>query len=184
MNLEFLSQLLKNVTEMKGRHTAAFFLSALAVIILRNWEVEPFANMPDWLVLVLYLVAVFSFFLFVVPVIEVGLDLISDGRKRRATKRATSEGQAGVLRHLSTLDASERAALSYCVSHNQKSFQAKITTPWAISLVEKGLAVKAGYGSILEYPHTIRDFVWDELLNRREEFQWQPEMARLISSGY
>ncbi len=75
-----------------------------------------------------------------------------------------------VLAHLDTLSSEERDALRYLVEKNQRTAVGVLHFGVLHTLHTKGLLeVKAGILTPLEAPHTVPNFVWNALIERRDE---------------
>jgi len=76
-----------------------------------------------------------------------------------------------INQNLDTLGAGEREVLSYMVERNQRSLAGRLAYGGFGTLVQKGLLIRgAGQFNIMEWPHTVPEDVWDELVRRRDEF--------------
>jgi hypothetical protein len=83
-------------------------------------------------------------------------------------KRAQSKWKKGVLKNLGGLSPQERFVLAYCVHRGQRTVYLRVIEPAATSLCHKGLMLSAsGSGSMLAWPYTIPDFVWDYIRTNR-----------------
>jgi hypothetical protein len=108
---------------------------------------------------------------------------------RRRTRRDQSEAHAeaeraeahrrrDVLKHLDTLSPDEAKALAWFLANNQRTTTGALTEKILGLLRAKGLMeAHAGSYSRLEIPHTIPEFVWEELQQRREQFL-EPRQGR------
>ena len=88
--------------------------------------------------------------------------------KRTQEERVQYESR--VLAHLDTLSSEERDALKYLVEHNQRTAVGILHFGVLHTLRTKGLLeVQPGILTPLKTPHTVPDFVWDALFERRDE---------------
>jgi len=86
-----------------------------------------------------------------------------------STTRYRSAVKAAIIKRLYTLDKREQMWIAYCLLHNVQSLGATTSNQTANSLLHKGI-VTQGTGSILSIPFLIKDFVWEYLQARSEEF--------------
>ncbi len=78
--------------------------------------------------------------------------------------------ESRVLAHLDTLSSEERDALKYLVQHNQRTAVGALPFGVLHTLRTKELLeVQPGILTPLKTPHTVPDFVWDALFERRDE---------------
>jgi len=101
-------------------------------------------------------------------------------RQRQAHKREEAElaraqeeraqYKSDALAHLDTLSSEERDALKYLVQHNQRTAVGSMYFGVLHTLHTKGLLeVASGILTPLRAPHTVPNFVWDALLERKDE---------------
>ncbi len=94
-------------------------------------------------------------------------------REEAELKRAQEERaqyESDVLAHLDTLSSEERDALNYLVQHNQRTAVGSMYVGALHTLHTKGLLeVPSGILTPLQAPHTVPDFVWDTLFERKDE---------------
>lgn len=67
------------------------------------------------------------------------------------------------LQYLHTLSEKERFILMGCLACNQQTINLSVFEKAGAALRQKGLLVMASFGDAQNMPHTIPDFVWDEL---------------------
>ena len=100
--------------------------------------------------------------------------IIKKGGERKAARAAAAEKaafQACVIKGLDSLDEDEKAIITFLVTDNRKSFSTTVTHGPTGQLVQKGLLLPAnGVHSGVAWPHTVPEFVWDELQKRKAEF--------------
>ncbi len=78
--------------------------------------------------------------------------------------------ESAVLAQLDTLSSQERDALKYLVQHNQRTAVGVLHFGTLHTLRTKGLLeVQSGILAPQKAPHTVPDFVWDALLERKDE---------------
>lgn len=81
-------------------------------------------------------------------------------RQRIRTARARKQ----VIASIDSLAMEERLLLAYCIARGQRTVTLELTDRVAQALATKGLLVRAtGTSSILAWPFTIVDFVWEYL---------------------
>lgn len=101
-------------------------------------------------------------------------------RRRQAHEREEAEltgaqakrtqYESGVLAHLETLSSEERDALKYLIQHSQRTAVGSMYFGALHTLHTKGLLeVASGILTPLEAPHTVPAFVWEALLERKDE---------------
>lgn len=91
--------------------------------------------------------------------------------RRREAKQDLAEYQAQVLKRLDYLSKEEIAYLADCLRKNQQSFLAHLNGGHVSNLQAKGLVDSpGGIHHRAYYPFYIVDFVWEALLQRRQEF--------------
>ncbi|NBS74451.1 MAG: hypothetical protein EBS66_13365 [Betaproteobacteria bacterium] len=91
-------------------------------------------------------------------------------RKKEALEYSIAN-QAAALNRLNYLTPEELRFLTDCLRKRNQSFTTWVHSSYAATLVAKGLIYSSG-GTHHEdhYPFTIIDFVWNELLVRKDEF--------------
>lgn len=83
--------------------------------------------------------------------------------------RYQRNNQQLVIDRLSSLSLGEWTILWYCLDKNQQTVGLSATDKIATSLASKGiLYVPAGQYSILAYPYSIPDFLWNYLIKNKE----------------
>lgn len=93
---------------------------------------------------------------------------LADLEKREA---AIAAHRRSVLAHLDTLSPNERRALSIMVSTNRRTASAPVMHSVASMLKSKGLLeIPEGVYTAFSFPFTIPGFVWEELQQRKAEF--------------
>jgi Sec-independent protein translocase protein TatA len=94
-------------------------------------------------------------------------------REQAKTKKEQKElerRKCEILKYLDTLSEEERTALHYLVQRNQRTGIGPIHFGPLHTLSSKGLLeMTARVFSQLDAPFTVPDFVWDALLERKEE---------------
>ncbi len=93
------------------------------------------------------------------------------GRRERAAERAGRvQYERDVRKHLDTLSADERETLKYLVENNERTAVGVLHSGVLHTLRTKGLlVVGSGVLSLLNAPHTVPGFVWEALLERKDE---------------
>lgn len=86
-------------------------------------------------------------------------------------ERLRAEYRQQVLGYLDTLSEVEREILSFLVQKNQQSFTADMAGKLIATLKQKGLVeMGPGVHTQLDWPFTVPNFVWEELMRRKEDF--------------
>jgi hypothetical protein len=89
--------------------------------------------------------------------------------------RAARMYRKQVIRALSALCPEEWVMLGYCLDQNQQTITPSIADSVAGALLARGLLERpTGVGTLLAWPHTIPDFVWDYLKAHRDDFLRNP----------
>lgn len=86
----------------------------------------------------------------------------------KAEKKKAEERQI-VIRRLDSLDVNEQTWIACCLVKRVQTLLATEINPTANSLLSKGIVVM-GSGNITSLPFTIRDFVWEYLLEHSDRF--------------
>jgi hypothetical protein len=90
---------------------------------------------------------------------------------RAEAKRDLAEYQAQVLKRLDYLSKEEIECVANCLRKNQQSFLAHLNSGDLSNLQAKGLVDSpGGIHHRAYYPFYIVDFVWEALLQRKQEF--------------
>ncbi|MGX9776765.1 super-infection exclusion protein B [Janthinobacterium aestuarii] len=98
-------------------------------------------------------------------------------RIKEKEKKLTKERNLEMYKlRLQSLHLEERTWIACCLYFNHQTMFAERGTASAASLVQKGILVP-GEGSIFRLPYTIKDNVWQYLLENRSEFITDNEIA-------
>lgn len=143
---------------------AGILFGTALILVLRGYGVADLTSLPNWIFGVGWLLLVYSG---VVLAIRIGQ---SSGRCLQGV-RAKQQRRRRINQDLDTLSQEEREVIKYLLSNNQRSITGRIIAGHFAPLVQKGLLIRAvGTYSILDWPHTVPDDVWEELKRRRGEF--------------
>ncbi len=75
-----------------------------------------------------------------------------------------------VLKRLQFLSEEEKRMLLSCITENAQTIRLEVIDGVGHSLCSKGMMIRAsGGGSILEWPHTIPDWLWEYLKKHSDE---------------
>lgn len=81
-----------------------------------------------------------------------------------STKLRIKTKRKAALASLDRLSVYEAAILAGCYYTNSQTINVRIDNAYARSLVDKGLMKRiSGSGNMMEWPHTVYDFVWDHI---------------------
>jgi hypothetical protein len=106
---------------------------------------------------------------------------IIDRRKIRRNEELAirADNEIRILRRLDSLSEEELAVFAEQIQKNSATFYSWFHSPHLGSLMHKGL-ISAAQGAYNQdhFPFIIHDFVWDELLKRKDEFLGKSEEAK------
>jgi hypothetical protein len=90
-------------------------------------------------------------------------------------ERRAAREQEKYLDHLTT---EERKIIAYLLHHNQKMFTGADDGGYAVTLISRGIIVRAmnrgQVASAEDVPYAIPDQVWDVLIRNKAKFPYQP----------
>jgi hypothetical protein len=153
--------------DLRASTFAAGALGCWAVFGLAEFGLLYVGALPTWVRGVFVIVALVASLLWLGRLWDMGFARFTAWRQRRA-----------ILAQLDKLSTSEMELLAEQTAKNEQTFSARFDSPVAAGLRSKGLALRSDTGHPLGHPHTIPDFVWNELRRR-----WQDEEKPETRSG-
>jgi hypothetical protein len=91
--------------------------------------------------------------------------------RRADREREAAEHQAAVLRRLDYLSKDELSIIASCLRKNERTFLTYANSPPVGNMMASGFVGTPGGAYHRDhYPYYFGDFVWEELLRRRDEF--------------
>lgn len=88
---------------------------------------------------------------------------------RIKAERKKAEQREIIIRRLDSLDVNEQTWVACCLVKRAQTLHSTEINPTANSLLSKGIVIM-GSGNITSLPFTIRDFVWEYLLEHSDRF--------------
>ena len=98
--------------------------------------------------------------------------ILTKRRKVRAKEQAEEEKKyhSTVLKNLDYLSPQELRLLAQCIRNNTNAFNTYVHSPFASTMVSKGLIYTPGGTHHQDhYPFIVVDFVWEAILERKAE---------------
>jgi hypothetical protein len=138
--------------DLRASTFAAVALACWAVFGLAEFGLLYLGTLPTWVRGVFVIVALMAS----LRLWNLGFARFRAWQQRRA-----------ILAQLDNLSTSEIELLAEQIANNEQTFSARFDSPVAAGLRSKGLALRSDTGHLLGYPHTIPDFVWNELRRHR-----------------
>ena len=147
---------------------ASSMLIGSALLLAANYYGVPYAvNIADWLLSVVFIIAVFSAGICLTQVLLAFARVVSYVRvslKWRKTKKRRIEW-------LHKLPRQEYEVMVYFFSNNRQAFAANVDEPRILALQQKGLIERRSGEHYLEsWPFVIPEFVWKEMTRAGGEF--------------
>lgn len=86
--------------------------------------------------------------------------------------------QASVRKYIPHMTEQERAIIAFLLAKNQKMFTVESTGGYAVSLISRGIVVRAlqpGQAfTLINMPVAVPDHVWDVLVENKDKFPYTP----------
>jgi|GEM_PF-5507314 len=181
MNLIPDSNWLK-VLDIKGTIAAAVTAACVVILLLAEYDLLYLGGLPIGVRAFFVIFGIIAFFILLGRLWEAFSASQKESKAKKAEERSLQrqreEDEADVeeqrittLSFLDTLSEVETEILSYLVQKNQQSFQGEASGGHAAPLKQKGL-IKIGSGIQRQNDcsFTIPPYVWEELQNRKDEF--------------
>lgn len=176
-----------NALKLPTQVMLGVFIACIIVLSFNHYEVIQLVLFGDIAKPIIILVAIFTGSLSFTGVISFIKDHISKFRKHKLLeqrkvlkleqqKEQQVEYKKSVIKRLDHLTPKEIEHLADCLTENCQSFYAYVHSHSVGALIGKEL-VQSGGGTHNQdhYPFTITDFVWEELLERKDEFLQREE---------
>jgi superinfection exclusion protein B len=157
------------------------FIFFLAMIVLDQYKLITLSSFGESTRLILIITALLFGSLTFTSIIGFFIDIFIGSRKHSALRnrriireKEQEENRAlyekKVIERIEHLSQYELNHLADALRENSQSFYTWIHSPYASTLAAKGMIYTPG-GTHLQdhYPFTINDFVWKELLKRKDE---------------
>jgi hypothetical protein len=145
----------------------AICLASCGTLLAAHLGVPYVAHLADWLQTLVFLLAAFSGAVCLTAVFR---ELISAGKKLLSL-REEKKDQAQRLSRLGNLPDHEQEIMAFLCTTNTQFFPAHRADGRLVGLIEKGLINRQpGEHTILNWPHAIPDFIWDEMRRRPDKF--------------
>ena len=152
----------------KWSTAAAVFLGSAVTIGAAEYKLPYAEDLPEWLILVLFLLGVFSAAILLVETLRGVGWIIRRIGKWRAKRRLTRSR----LKQLDDLPNHEGYVLAYLFTRGTQAFTAPLQHAQLIPLVQKGLIIQqSGTHGMLDWPYYVPDYVWAELKRRESDFR-------------
>jgi hypothetical protein len=173
---------LPDMLRLPARIFAGLFLFFATVLVLDHFALFPPAALHPlaWALVVLgaLLFGFLCFALFIGIIVDAlarrhKRTLMSERHNlRRADReRETAEYQAAVLKRLDYLSTEELSIIAGCLRKNERTFLTYAHSPPVANMMASGFVGTMGGAYHRDhYPYYFGDFVWEELLRRRDEF--------------
>ena len=145
----------------------AIWLGSCAILLAAHMGVTYVAHLPDWLLTLAFLLAVFSGAVCCAAALR---EFISTGTWLVAGRAAKKDRLQRLIR-LNDLPAHEHQIMAFLCMTNTQVFPAQYADARLVGLIEKGLINRqGGQHSILDWPHAVPNFIWDEMRRNPEKF--------------
>ncbi|PZU80670.1 MAG: hypothetical protein DI528_22245 [Shinella sp.] len=147
----------------------AVLLGAFGLLASESYGYEYLADLPKWGRGVIFAVGVFSGAVVAVRLLQwIGYVVSLPHRRWQRKKRIARD-----LQRLAELPSQEQRILYWAAQNNRQVFHCEFNNPPTEALVAKGLVIMIGGAhSVLEWPYSIVDHVWEEVrkdLNSRTD---------------
>ena len=144
---------------------AAIALGSGGLLALRSYGIADLSELPNWLFGLVWILLVYAGVVLLIRLAQSSGEGVERRRKKRRRRRWIND-------QLDTLGEKEREVFVFMLANNQRSVTGRIIAEHFAPLMQKGLLIRAsGSYSILDWPHTVPDDVWNELVRRRSEFE-------------
>jgi len=117
----------------------------------------------------IWILLVFSSAICLGLVVTKVLSWMSSNRKKSKRLIQIEAQKIEVIKRLSSLNNEEYTWIACCLNKGVQTLHATQVNPTANALLSKGI-VTCGGGSITALPFTIRDFIWEHLLDSKDYF--------------
>lgn len=145
----------------------SIWLGSCSILLAAYLDVSYVRHLADWFLTTVFIVAVFSGAAWLTAVMR---GLLAAG-KRYLSRRADREDQLQRINRLNDLPAHEHQIMAFLCTTNTQVFPAQYADGRLVGLVEKGLINRQpGEHNMLDWPHAVPNFIWDEMGRNREKF--------------
>lgn len=151
--------------DLSGPSSFACFVTCGAISYGHSDSWLLMATLPDWVVAFANVGLFFFGALAAVWVLRGIVGWLQSAVRKRGRARRVNQ-------QLDSLSQDERKVFSYLLNRGQNAFPCSLADPTVGVLVQRGLVIRgAGQHSIVNWPHIVPPYVWDVLLDRRDEFR-------------
>ena len=181
MNLPSVGDLI-TILKLKGDQAFALFAFCVVVLLLAHFDLLYLGGMPTWLRSTFVVLGLGGAAVWGVRIWRRGSDIRRERRtearqaqqtreKSEQAERRRQESQQQVLKELDRLSEKEKAMLGWLLKKETSTASMDWKNETAGLLVSRGLLVRSQeLHPRTDWPHSVPDFVWEELQNRRDEF--------------
>ncbi len=164
------------ILKASGWQTTSLTIASIVILVLVINDVIPTTGNPLWVAVPAISAIIFGF----LSVGSIGNALFQFYRpdKAFALWRAKKRKIIEVREYIPFMTAKDKEIIGYLLHHNQRVFEADQDAGYAAPLLSNGIIrVYAKHGQFLDLarvPFEIPDYIWAELVNHREKFQYPP----------
>ena len=171
-----------NALKLPTQVMLGVFIACIIILSFNHYKVIQLSQFGDVAKPMIILIAIFTGSLSFTGVVSFIKDSVTKVRKKKLVEQRKKlqaeekkEQQAkyknSVLKRLDHLTPEELEYLADCLNENCQSFYTYVHSHSVGALIGKELVLSGGGTHNQDhYPFTITDFVWDELLERKDEF--------------
>jgi hypothetical protein len=164
------------ILKASGWQTASLSIAFLVILFLIKNEVIPRTPSPLWEAVPAIGAIIFGF----LSLGSLGSSLFKFYQPEKAyTAWRIKRYKLNEIReYIPFMTVKDKEIIGYLLHHNQRLFETAKDAGYAAPLLSKGIIrISAQQGQMLDLtrvPFEISDYIWTELLNHREKFQYKP----------